>query len=133
MNRWLRLIVRFLDASTRVHLRSSFLFSPESFKDPFPLSVQYRSVTQEAPRGGFLLRLYVAVRGQTLILLTALKLHRVMSFHSEHTCSLTVCWHEIVVVGRSANVSVYTKFWCCGKTLKPPTSPAMTYASCCAA
>jgi hypothetical protein len=54
MNRQFRLIVRFLDTSARVHLRSSFLSSPKSFKDLFPLSVQYRSVAQEAPRGGLL-------------------------------------------------------------------------------
>jgi hypothetical protein len=54
MNRQFRLIVRFLDTSARVHLRSSFLSSPKSFKDLFPLSVQYRSVTREAPRGGLL-------------------------------------------------------------------------------
>ena len=80
--------MRCLDTSTKVHLRSSFLFSPESFKDPFPLSVQYRSVTREAPRGGFLLRLYVAVRGHTLILFTALKrsILRCRFIQSTHGC-----------------------------------------------
>jgi len=40
------------DTSSVVHLHLSPLFSPDYSWQPFPLSVQYRPITGQAPRGG---------------------------------------------------------------------------------
>ena len=41
-----------LVTSSMVHLHSSLLPVPDYFKQPFPLSVQHRFTTKQAPRGG---------------------------------------------------------------------------------
>ena len=38
--------------SSVVHLHSSLLSLPDCFYQPFPLSVQYRFITKQAPGGG---------------------------------------------------------------------------------
>jgi hypothetical protein len=138
MHQWLRLNVRFLDASSRVHLRSSFLFSPESFKDPFPLSVQYRSITQEAPRGGFLLRLHITSGRPTSILFTASKFPLfTRELCSEHTLAangFTIRSRACLPAGRQGvrgdDLSVYSFAFLRATNLANPLPPACSQTIC---